>query len=117
MDNVKFVLGDFCKFLEKPSEFFDFIIASGVLYHLKNPIQILELILSQTKHVLIWTHYYDELLIDSNEDQKRKIIPQDDFEYSGKKYSTVSYSYNESKEWDGFCGGMNDSATWYEKNL
>ena len=34
MNSVNFLLGDFCKYLEKNSETFDFVIASGVLYHL-----------------------------------------------------------------------------------
>ena len=69
MDNVKFVLGDFLNFFRNPLGFFDFNIVSGVLYHLKNPIQTLELILNHTKHVLIWTHYY-KFLIDSNGSEK-----------------------------------------------
>ena len=39
MDKVEFKYGDFVSYLESTAELFDFIIASGVLYHLKNPIK------------------------------------------------------------------------------
>lgn len=72
MDKVEFKYGDFVSYLESTAELFDFIIASGVLYHLKNPIKALELILSKSHSVLIWTHYYDKELIKNNRDQQKK---------------------------------------------
>ena len=72
MDKVEFKYGDFVSYLESTAELFDFITASGVLYHLKNPIKALELILSKSHSVLIWTHNYDKELIKNNRDQQKK---------------------------------------------
>lgn len=117
MNNVNFLLGDFCKYLERNSETFDFAIASGVLYHLRDPIKALELILQKARHILVWTHYYDYSLVEINEDQRKKIKPIDKIEFDCKSYEAVVYAYNEAKDWDGFCGGMNETAIWYEKKL
>ena len=54
-----FLLGDAVEYVRQTPESFDICIASGVLYHLRDPIAFLEQISSRTDHLLLWTHYYD----------------------------------------------------------
>ena len=117
MDKVEFKYGDFVSYLESTAELFDFIIASGVLYHLKNPIKALELILSKSHSVLIWTHYYDKELIKNNRDQRKKLKNLKPLMYNNKMYKSARYSYQEATKWSGFCGGMTNDVIWYEKSL
>ena len=60
LDNVKFVLGDFVKFLETNGKKFDFILVAGVLYHLANPIRTLDMVLQSADAVGICTTVYKE---------------------------------------------------------
>ena len=58
--NARFVLGDFTEFLKGTSDKFDLVISSGVLYHMPDPILVIELIAGVTDRCFVWTHYYDE---------------------------------------------------------
>jgi hypothetical protein len=57
---VAFQFGNFVPFLETSTERFDLIVASGVLYHQREPLQLLEAIAQHTDRVFLWTHYYLE---------------------------------------------------------
>jgi hypothetical protein len=60
LDRVHFILGDFVPFMETTSEKFDVIIASGVLYHMTDPISVLTKMARISDKLFFWTHYYDE---------------------------------------------------------
>jgi hypothetical protein len=117
MNEVEFKLGDFVSYLESSDELFDFILASGVLYHLQSPINALEMMLSKTRSLLVWTHYFDQELIEQNPDQRKKAKPLEPVLRNGVQYKTASYAYKEAKNWSGFCGGMTNEVTWCEKSL
>ena len=117
MNEVHFKLGDSIKYLHSHDENFDFILASGILYHLTDPLSALELILSKTNSLLVWTHYYDEKLIKKHPAQSVKTKPLDPLVYDGKKYKIASYGYREAVEWKGFCGGMSSEVIWLERSL
>lgn len=54
-----FLHGDFQKFLASTSRRFDICWASGVLYHMIDPIELLRGIRRVAETAFIWTHYYD----------------------------------------------------------
>jgi hypothetical protein len=55
-----YLLGDFNRYLEETEERYDLIFASGVLYHMIEPIKTLYLISRITPRVFIWSHYIPE---------------------------------------------------------
>jgi len=57
--NARFLLGDFSLFLEQTAEKFDMIFASGVLYHMPDPLRLIELIAKRTERCFVWSHYFD----------------------------------------------------------
>ena len=115
MNNVQFKLGDSIKYLDSHVGSFDFILASGILYHLKDPISALELILSKTESLLVWTHYFDEKIIMSNPVKYSKIKALDPLVYNGSSYEIASYAYKKAMNWKGFCGGMSSEVVWLNK--
>jgi hypothetical protein len=117
MNNVQFKLGDSIKYLDSHVGSFDFILASGILYHLKDPISALELILSKTESLLVWTHYFDEKIIMSNPVKYSKIKSLDPLVYNGSSYEIASYAYKKAMNWKGFCGGMSSEVVWLNKAL
>ncbi len=56
---AQFRLGDFSKYLEAQERRFDFVLAAGVLYHLYDPIVVLDRIMNVTDSIGICTSYYD----------------------------------------------------------
>ena len=59
LKKTRFLLGDFSLFLAETDETFDMVFASGVLYHMPDPLKLIELIASRTKKCFAWSHYFD----------------------------------------------------------
>lgn len=60
LDRVQFFLGDFIRYLELTDEHFDLCVAAGMLYHMEDPIRILELLAKRADRIVIATHYFNE---------------------------------------------------------
>ena len=56
---ARFHLGDFVRGLEAPTRY-HLIVACGVLYHMADPLLLLERIAARTDALYLWTHYFDE---------------------------------------------------------
>jgi SAM-dependent methyltransferase len=56
---ARFMHGDFCQYLQTTNDRFDLVFCSGVLYHMSDPIRLVELISKVTDRCFVWTHYYD----------------------------------------------------------
>jgi hypothetical protein len=59
--------GDFSKYLQDVRHSFDFIWASGVLYHQTDPLRLLELASKRTNSLYLWTYYFDEGCLTSSQ--------------------------------------------------
>ena len=114
LNKVKFLFGDFVRYLKETSRNYDFIIASGVLYHLEKPVEFIESILEKGNRIYVWTHYYSKNLTSRF---PQKFSKQKKVTYNKNTYLTSRYLYNNSLDWDGFCGGPNSYSTWLEKEL
>jgi len=112
LNKVKFKLGDFVAFLKETDARFDLVIASGVLYHMMNPIELLELISKVTDRVFLWTHYYDKEIIAENPNLSHKFGPLKTFEYNGEVYLAAEQAYKSALKWVGFCGGTQPKSKW-----
>ncbi len=66
MPKVEFVLGDFREFLTSTAERWDLCVASGVLYHMREPMELLQSMAAHCDRLFLWTHYYDESIIAAN---------------------------------------------------
>lgn len=115
LDKVSFKLGDFMTFMRKEPVKFDVVIASGVLYHMENPIELLQLISKVTNNVFIWTHYYDREGITSNPNLNHKFSSVMELYYEGENYEYSNQYYKEALGWAGFCGGPTTKSIWLTK--
>ena len=57
---ARYLLGDFNRYLEETEDRYDLVFASGVLYHMPDPINTLYLISRVAPRVFIWSHYIPE---------------------------------------------------------
>jgi len=51
------LLGNFERFLRDTQTRFDLVVASGVLYHLMDPLLSLPDMMRVTGHIFVWTHF------------------------------------------------------------
>jgi len=121
--NAKFVLGDFTKSFG-PREKFDLVVASGVLYHMTNPIELLENLARVSDKLFLWTHFY-EPDISKWAPHLQSMIgtkwrPEDIRNYKLKDISVrvVPQFYDDALGWNGFCGGPEIGSSWiYREDL
>jgi SAM-dependent methyltransferase len=117
LDRVEFQLGDFVAYLDKPlTDRFDILIASGILYHMADPIGVLNKMAKITDRIFLWTHYYDDRVAAPEspiarffEAPRVEALPTHEV-ISAKRY------YGEALDWRGFCGGPEPFAVWLGKD-
>lgn len=114
---TKFLCGDFVKYLKNSQcPEFSVGIASGVLYHMLNPAELIGSLANKcSHHLFIWTHYYDEEWL-------RKCGRLGQFSnsktqnYSGFSHQLFRQYYGEVLSQDGFCGGSRPYSHWMLKH-
>jgi hypothetical protein len=112
LDRVDVKLGDFVAFLRENKKKFDLIIASGILYHMREPVEVLNLIGSATDSVYIWTHYYDKEIIAANKNLAPKFKEPERACHNGFDYEFSRQFYKQALGWAGFCGGPEEQSIW-----
>jgi hypothetical protein len=63
LERCTFLLGDFVQYMQRSEQKFDFCLASGVLYHMANPPELLSLIAKACDQAFFWTQYFDRDVI------------------------------------------------------
>lgn len=116
LNKVQFLLGDFMQFLEANTSRFDIIFSSGVLYHMQDPVRLLDLVSRFTDKVYVWTHYHDGEVIGANAQLSHKFEPLKVSEYNGFSYQSSVQSYKDSLNWVGFSGGPKTTSRWLTRD-
>jgi hypothetical protein len=116
LDRVEFRLGDFMSFLRKDAAKYDMVFASGVLYHMEEPMELLELISRVSDRAFIWTHYYDAGIISARKELAHKFQAVRSAEYNGIRYEYSLQSYKQALDWAGFCGGPKPVSKWLTRD-
>lgn len=112
LQRSRFLLGDFVEYLRHSKGRFDLVVASGVLYHMLDPVELLTLIAQVTDRIFIWTHYYDDDIIRSIPGLSRKFGKPKTEVRNGVVITSSEQSYLESLNWSGFCGGSAIGSVW-----
>jgi SAM-dependent methyltransferase len=112
LNKVEFKLGDLMCFLENDSKKYDMVFASGVLYHMEDPIKLLKLISRVSERLFVWTHYYDKSVISEIKELSDKFGPVKTLEFDGMQYECATQSYKQALDWSGFCGGPKPTSKW-----
>ncbi len=107
LSKVQFLLGDFIEYFKNDPQKYDSIIASGVLYHMTNPVLLLKLISNISDKLFIWTHYFDPTILRGNKQFSGETV-----DIEGSKFVGSKRYYAEALGWAGFCGGSSEHAVW-----
>ena len=112
LDRVTFRYGDFNAYLEEEKPSFDVAIASGVLYHMTEPLKTLELLSDASDRLFLWTHYFDEKVVRGQPQISRLFQSTSNTSFKGRTYQLHRRDYQEALNWKGFCGGSKNFAHW-----
>jgi hypothetical protein len=115
LQRARFLCGDFVEYLRPKQEKFDICIASGVLYHQQNPVELLELLSQTTDRLFLWTHYYDRIIISSNPHLHAKFPGATETSVAGYRHQLYRQEYQTALNWQGYCGGAAEHSHWLEK--
>lgn len=116
LTRTSFLCGDFIEYLQNNQTKFDVCIASGVLYHMRNPAELIALAAKASDQIFIWTHYYNQAIISKNPNLAHKFSSGVPNEYAGFQHTLYRQEYKAALEWTGFCGGKEVFSHWLNRD-
>jgi uncharacterized protein DUF1698 len=114
---ARFLCGDFVQYLRRRPERFDFVFASGVLYHMQDPVELIDLCARITDRLFVWTHYYDEFRVAANAAVAAKFSGETRASVrAGFHHTLHRYDYGAVFDSPGFCGGSETCSYWMSRS-
>lgn len=107
MKRAEFLLGDFNRYLQDCAERYDLVFASGVLYHMEDPLALIRGIARATDKCFVWTHYFD-----GAQTPDRTATPT---EIDGFATTYFRAAYQDRAQ-PSFWGGNKPSASWMKRD-
>lgn len=111
LSRAKFLFGNCVEYLKTQPGTFDFCSASGILYHMTNPVELLALIAACSDRLYLWTHYYDPEIILATPHLARKFGGPIESEYNGFGHILHRHTYEHAPT-DTFIGGDHPYSHW-----
>lgn len=114
--DAEFLLGDFRPYLKETEERFDILLASGVLYHMTDPEEILVDMARVAPRLGIWTHYFDRAVLERSPPLWEKFDPKPTIKrVGGRDIRKYGQRYLKALNWKGFCGAGAVGSHWLER--
>jgi hypothetical protein len=102
LTKARFHLGDFVKWLEQTDVTYDLIVASGVLYHMSDPLRLLRAMANRSTAIYVWTVCVSD---DSLTPTKIEWMNGHAIRLYGQTYANTEANKS-------FCGGMEEEHYW-----
>lgn len=116
LDSAQFMLGDFEKWLEASPGQYDLVVASGVLYHMPDPVRLIELISQRSDALYLWTHFYGDAEMPEGDTRRLAFSGEVAIRpFNGLDIRLHKRSYHGAWKDKSFCGGIYDEHSWLEK--
>jgi hypothetical protein len=112
MSGARFLLGDCMEYLRDEPAHVDVCFASGVLYHMSNPVETIALLADVADRLYLWTHVYDEDIIRGSELLSPRFTHSEPMSYQGFEHTLYQFDYANSLSGKGFCGGAAEHSNW-----
>jgi hypothetical protein len=117
LHRVRFLCGDFLEYLRRDGPAFAVCLASGVLYHMEHPVELLSLLARRcTEHLLLWSHYYDADVIASNPELAPRFTAARTAQHLGFRHMLYRQEYQHAVKWSGFCGAGAPVSHWMTRD-
>jgi hypothetical protein len=109
---ARFLCGDFVEHLRRSADRYDLVLASGVLYHVLDPVELIALVAQVTDRLLVWTHYHDPAILAGRADLADAFTGAVDLSHGGYRCRGHVFEYRSALEQPGFCGGTSPHGVW-----
>ena len=109
---ARFLCGDFEKYMRNAPPKVDIVLASGVLYHMKEPLELIQAVCATADQACFWTHYYDKALLDRSDHLRPKFGPAESVSFMGREILVARQSYLADLDRTDFAGGMENHSVW-----
>jgi SAM-dependent methyltransferase len=116
MPRARFLLGDCLEHLRQTDRHYDIGVACGILYHLTNPVELLEFLARRCDAIFLWTVFYDPEFVAQNPVPGAKFSEALPLTHGGYAHTVHRFNYGPSLDWKGFCGGGDIYSYWMEKS-
>lgn len=114
--NGRFALGDFDGYLAETSDRFDFLLASGVLYHMVDPMLTLTNMMRVTDEIFIWSHFFDDQAMPADDPRAASFTGETVVrELDGRKMTYRLRGYGDTPLARTFIGGLRPGSVWLDK--
>jgi Protein of unknown function (DUF1698) len=110
LDRCSFMCGDALEYLSETGEQFDVCIASGLLYHMVEPLRLLDLISRHARQLFIWTHVYSPEALDTP--AAARLGQPAEHLYDGFHFRAARFNYLLDHASAGFFGGTAQHSNW-----
>jgi hypothetical protein len=116
MTRVRFLCGDSVAYLRENPARADAIVASGILYHMINPVELIAEIAAHTDRMFLWTCYYDEAIINARPYIAAKFDQPQSVTHAGFAHTVHRYHYRATRFRLGFSGGVDSHSHWLTRD-
>ena len=108
-----FSLAEANDWLRQSTEKYDFIVACGILYHMRDPVAFLELLAGRSSSIFLWTHVVSDDECASATSNRHPYFSVE--QRHGLNIRLFARSYLLSPQAPEFCGGVYDQPRWMMK--
>jgi ubiquinone/menaquinone biosynthesis C-methylase UbiE len=116
LQRARFLLGDFEEYLRTTADRFDAAIASGVLYHVRQPVELIHNLARVTDRVFIWTQYYIAERLAAIPHMAHRFGASHAAEYAGFRHTLHRYDYGDFLDTTRFAGGSEQFSHWLSRD-
>ncbi len=110
--DLRLLHGDAVAFLEADDAPCDIALASGLLYHLTNPVRLIERLAARSRAIFLWTMVYDADFNRANLDRAVANGPAYEVEQGGFTHTLHQHAYANGTDFSRFWGGGDPTAAW-----
>jgi SAM-dependent methyltransferase len=116
--DASFLLGDFMGFFANDARRWPLIVASGVLYHMADPLQLLQALAERTDTLFLWTHVIDDAAMPQGDTRRDLVAGVENVAWRGRAlryHRRVPYGPGQQDD-PIFCGGLVHAPAWMERD-
>ncbi|WP_244748323.1 methyltransferase domain-containing protein [Mesorhizobium sp. 131-3-5] len=113
--DASFRLGNFVPFLESETKHWPLIVASGVLYHMTDPLHVLDLLADRTDRLFLWTHVVDDNAMPAGDRRRAALGAPEQRDWHGRTVTLYPRPYGPLGA-STFCGGMDPVPRWIHRD-
>ena len=115
-ERVRVLLGDAVAFLaDSPVPRYDLAVASGVLYHMADPVTLLSRLAKAADRLYLFTFYYDEAVITGRPQLAARFLGTEARTVDGFPHRLHVHTYQAARYEPRFCGGPAAVSRWLSR--